>query len=876
MILFNEQDILEQIDNSRLLREDGESNLLSYSNDQGTFKSKPTFVDKAMDFVSGIPEAVGVGIPKGIPVGASKFGIELMDTFTNGAYSKNFLPWLNENVPGLQELDHAINKVLKPEGTAQEIGSMIGDPIGQVVVPGALFTKAGQALNVGSKFLTNVLGYGTAEVVGINPKDNGLLELGIGLMVKNDDLKQAMIESFKADEDASVLMQKLQKAPQRFFEGGIIGEGISKAIEGVGTLYRYAKNSKTLEKIGNKAQQELDLQGGGQTLSMLGGGEIEKGVNTQLAKLAKNTEQTQKDVDYLGFYSKALEESKNLKQEKGTGEQFKAMLLKAGVKQDEIEWTGLDELLAKDKVTKKEITDLLEANKIKLDEVEKIGSEDDAFLDFGVSEDNVRLDDLYLADVAKGNDVPDKKLLKSTLTAEESYGPEYLNNRADEIFEEFDEPGTKGFTIDDAYNEAVREYYDNPIRIYEATNGYVITGNDDVGYQIFRNKAESSSWKNALNRDTERRGNDIPYSLDEAKVQAQNIAEEQGHILFESDTAKYADYTLPGGDNYREFLLTFDDKPAKMDADFIDGGHFDEENIVAHIRVKDRKLGDKKVLYIEEIQSDWGQQGRKQGFKPTKEELQNIQKQIDELNINGRKTLNKYMYVTDGSEGRTKANLKIPFGDYYLDKIEKQPPTKKTFSDLVNLFGNAKASGRIYKNGKQLDASSDAKDAISIMQKISNLEYDKYNSIPKAPFVTDTDKWTTLAIKRILAKASKEGYDAVAITPGSVHVDRWKQPGLKDFYDNIIPKIAKKIVGKLNGKITRLPRAEDTDLRDTASGDTFYNMEAFDGALLIDLTPDLKSKTKKGQALFAVPLGASALGVNKEQASTKGDVNGST
>ena len=51
MILFNEQDILEQIDNSRLLREDGESNLLSYSNDQGTFKSKPTFVDKAMELV---------------------------------------------------------------------------------------------------------------------------------------------------------------------------------------------------------------------------------------------------------------------------------------------------------------------------------------------------------------------------------------------------------------------------------------------------------------------------------------------------------------------------------------------------------------------------------------------------------------------------------------------------------------------------------------------------------------------------------------------------------------------------------------------------------------------------------------------------------
>lgn len=657
--------------------------------------------------------------------------------------------------------------------------------------------------------------------------------------------------------------------------GERIGAGLPNVIEGA---------RRGIVDLGKQADNYLKGTDDGATLTS--GFDVSKPIAKGLSVAGKALDTNKvikKDVDYLGFYSKALEESKNLKQEKGTGEQFKAMLLKAGVKQDEIEWTGLDELLAKDKVTKKEITDLLEANRVKLNEVEKIGSEDDAFLNFSSSEYNVRLDDLYLADVAKGNDVPDKKLLKSTLTAEEAYGAEYLNNRADEIFEDLDnaynDPGNKTITeppnIDDAYNEAVREYWDNPIRIYEATNGYVITGNDDIGYQIFRNKAESSSWRNALNISTDRNESDIPYSLDEAKVQAQNIAEEQGNILFESDAAKYAEHTLAGGDNYREFLLTLDqnlssDSPLfkKMGIDYYNH-HYDEGNIVAHIRVKDRELGDKKVLYIEEIQSDWGQQGRKQGFKPTKEEFQNIQKQIDELNINGRKILNNYTYV--------RGSVKVPFGDYYLDKIKQSPPTRETFSNLVNLFGNAKASGFIFKDGKKLDASSDAKDAISIMQKISNLEYDKYNSIPKAPFVTDTNKWTTLSIKRILAKASEEGYDAVAITPGSVHVKRWNNPGLANFYDNIIPKIAKKIVGKLDGKITRLPSSKDTDLRDTASGDTFYNMEAFDGALLIDLTPNLKNKTQKGQALFtptATTIGAGLTA--KQMENNQESANGNT
>ena len=52
-----------------------------------------------------------------------------------------------------------------------------------------------------------------------------------------------------------------------------------------------------------------------------------------------------RSLDSLGFYSKALEAAEGLKQAKGTPEQMLAQLKKAGVKDAEIEATGLDKLL---------------------------------------------------------------------------------------------------------------------------------------------------------------------------------------------------------------------------------------------------------------------------------------------------------------------------------------------------------------------------------------------------------------------------------------------------------------------------------------------------------------------------------------------------
>ena len=44
--------------------------------------------------------------------------------------------------------------------------------------------------------------------------------------------------------------------------------------------------------------------------------------------------------------------------------------------------------------------------------------------------------------------------------------------------------------------------------------------------------------------------------------------------------------------------------------------HFDQPNILAHVRYNERTDADgNRVLFIEEIQSDWHQEGRKRGYQ---------------------------------------------------------------------------------------------------------------------------------------------------------------------------------------------------------------------------------------------------------------------
>jgi len=86
------------------------------------------------------------------------------------------------------------------------------------------------------------------------------------------------------------------------------------------------------------------------------------------------------------------------------------------------------------------------------------------------------------------------------------------------------------------------------------------------------------------------------------------------------------EYTLPGGENYREMLIK--DPQGKF------GGvpaHFHgEPNIIASMRLKDRTgPNGEKLLHLEELQSDWHQQGREKGYHT--EKIEKRRKELSDL-----------------------------------------------------------------------------------------------------------------------------------------------------------------------------------------------------------------------------------------------------
>jgi hypothetical protein len=129
---------------------------------------------------------------------------------------------------------------------------------------------------------------------------------------------------------------------------------------------------------------------------------------------------------------------------------------------------------------------------------------------------------------------------------------------------------------------------------------------------------------------------------------------------------RYESWALPGGENYREVLLTMPnqwEKPRALqeanslrikelrdqmygtsgtdeirgeisklqnenqllqkqinDAPIYKSSHWDEPNVMAHLRLNDRVDADgKKMTLIEELQSDWHQAGREEGYRNTSE-----------------------------------------------------------------------------------------------------------------------------------------------------------------------------------------------------------------------------------------------------------------
>jgi hypothetical protein len=212
------------------------------------------------------------------------------------------------------------------------------------------------------------------------------------------------------------------------------------------------------------------------------------------------------------------------------------------------------------------------------------------------------------------------------------------------------------------------------------------------------------------------------------------------------DPTKYGEYTHPGGSNYREILLRMphDEQRAKQFSD-PSSGHWDQPNVLAHVRAKDRTgPNGEKILHLEEIQSDWHQQGRDRGYA-TPEGLQQFR--AAEL---AHRRLKEQLEDAKGHS----ANIDRKLGGNM--PLYQDPEVRQRME-----------AAKIGHNNRIMDLMPQVMKAQAEAQ---DLGHKLNNVVPNAPFKKN---WHELALKKMIHHAAANGYDSIAITPGAEQADRY-------------------------------------------------------------------------------------------------------
>lgn len=228
-----------------------------------------------------------------------------------------------------------------------------------------------------------------------------------------------------------------------------------------------------------------------------------------------------------------------------------------------------------------------------------------------------------------------------------------------------------------------------------------------------------------------------------------------GYPKYWGGGTRYAQYTIPHGENYREVLLKIPSRRpsiknmsrdeynaavAKADQEGIQDfqtQHFEgEPNILAHARVSDRVgPNGEKILHVEEIQSDLHQEGRKKGYRSEDSEKA-YSDYLEDLKARVKEDIKKTMMQEGVAEEKA-----LLLAERMAERISQDP------RKLANYFDEGDRQMALHQ------------------QRIKDR-----SAVPDAPF---KQNWHELVMKRLLDDAARNGYDKVVITPGKTQIDRY-------------------------------------------------------------------------------------------------------
>ena len=102
-------------------------------------------------------------------------------------------------------------------------------------------------------------------------------------------------------------------------------------------------------------------------------------------------------VNDVGLYSKAEDVAEKMRQTKGRGDDLKRYFMKQGVKAEELEALGLNDLFRQERVTQQEILDRIDSNRIEMEENVSTGPAEGSY-DFEYDEEDIDIEEAYGSD----------------------------------------------------------------------------------------------------------------------------------------------------------------------------------------------------------------------------------------------------------------------------------------------------------------------------------------------------------------------------------------------------------------------------------------------------------------------------------------------
>jgi hypothetical protein len=259
----------------------------------------------------------------------------------------------------------------------------------------------------------------------------------------------------------------------------------------------------------------------------------------------------------------------------------------------------------------------------------------------------------------------------------------------------------------------------------------------------------------------------------DAKMHFQSAVPKVSHRelgTYGEDPTQYEDYSTPGGSNYTEHLLNL---PSDRGKEAYQSPHFEgrqKNNLLAHFRTTTRRTADgRKLLHIEEVQSDWGQEGREKGFKPP---IVRDQAKIDDLTRQLKAVM--YKYTGNGVGGDYHKMMNDPEYERLQDELHDHMHGDPIEAQLRRDWAAKREA--YYAKSRTTPMTEQTPELTKMHQDVEDAA-DKLSlhakAIKRGPYVTSTQGWTDLALKHILHHAAVMGHHGITIAPGKVHARRY-------------------------------------------------------------------------------------------------------